>query len=442
MNCLFCWFLTFFFVLANKLPFPDAQRLVLNAGLSYVNESVSSSDDALEYAKICFTLFKTPSDEIRKEFDFVKALPILESYGVRELPTRLRLYVDKSRLIDEIFAKNPLVYKEIERIEVLSRYLRVDDDPAAFALIKCAENALISKDYIICAKFCDRIVDSNLVRGWSVCRQLALDDGENFNDKRSKCDLIQFCMAYCNGDDLEAILNAYVRCKNELMLDHFTKIGVSTTITGEENRLFDRKQRKKSVEDIKKLELFNDDVRLDPFYIHPSCFYAEKSEKLASDYGKIMDLVDFTCVLTSNRSKIDVQTLEKFYFAIARRSLAVNTNFAAAILLNSHDRRFIDNCMASFKSSSIIVELMAYLISLTFVYNSVDNVSKFLSLKPRDLISLTFFLCKNQNDVDEYLRILNEWKLRLDNFQQNFLLDQLPEGVFFRFILPVLLCLK
>lgn len=414
--------------LDDKISLNDAQRLILSAGLSYVNESVSGTDEALDYAKLCFSLLKTPSDDIRRELDFVQALPVLESYGVKELPTRLRLYVDKSRLVDDVFEKNPFVYKEIKNISSLCRLLRVPndvvDDARSYALMKCAEIALQKKDYSICSSYCKEIMSSDFVQAWPVCRSLGVD--EDFKDKRTKNDLLKFSLAHCGANDLESTLSSFVRSKSELMVEKcFETANASASLNDDANSYFDENF---SDDDDRQRKIPFVDVRLDSMYSDPRTFVETNEATLDDD--RIVKLIDFVHVLTSERSKIDVGTLEKFYFELARRSLTLNSMFSCGILLNMNDWKVIERCMSNFSWSPTLVELVAYLVSLMFVRNFAPKNLPFLSIPPRNLIAVApHLISTDERKSSEFVQIMNKLKLNMDSYQQNLLLNQLPEGI-------------
>lgn len=164
------------------------------------------------------------------------------------MPTRLRLYVDKNRLVDEILKNNRQAYKDLIKMTSLCRFLRIPLEGAGganksvvYALTVCARSALDVDDFGTCSTYCNELLsmmssskdDDDAV--WRIFRTLATN--ERFRDKSTKRDFLQVCLSRCRDDELVSTLTDYVRMKNELVLERFISEGVASTITEETEKV-------------------------------------------------------------------------------------------------------------------------------------------------------------------------------------------------------------
>uniref|UniRef100_A0A915J3M5 Sec39 domain-containing protein n=1 Tax=Romanomermis culicivorax TaxID=13658 RepID=A0A915J3M5_ROMCU len=203
----------------DKLTFCESLELILHCGLSYINESVNAEDKALLYAKQCFKLIRQDNVElIKKELDFLDALQLLNSYGIKDLPFKLHLLENKSQLIDRIFGNDQSAYKDLSNLTSICRLLRIvghdEKEIRIYVLRRCADQALERQDQTICCEYCRKLIDLGDSCSWTVCQGLSKNLSLRSNST-FRLELLRFCLLNCGSDSLMDVLADYLRAMND-----------------------------------------------------------------------------------------------------------------------------------------------------------------------------------------------------------------------------------
>ncbi|XP_064475792.1 NBAS subunit of NRZ tethering complex-like [Ornithodoros turicata] len=194
---------------SSKLPHEISLKLALGAACEYVDSAASHTDPCLAFAKTCLLIMEGNNAEIRRELDFIEALPLLHQFKITTLPVQVR-HQDKLDLIREALQLTPQSYRQQLKFLKLAALLHLHGDDKkkcrGTVLSLLADAAVVDCDYKLGYEICCKIVNEGHSEGWKICRMLG--SCVEFENLEGRHKLLSFALCHCPDIAMESLLSA------------------------------------------------------------------------------------------------------------------------------------------------------------------------------------------------------------------------------------------
>ncbi|KAF7993079.1 hypothetical protein HCN44_005860 [Aphidius gifuensis] len=188
-----------------KVSYNKAVDLILEATREYFDTCKNSNDVNMELAKNCLHLIDDDNLLIKKEYDLINSLQILEEFNINILPLHVRLCPDKIKLIENCLNNSINGYKKINKILKLAEYLNIDSKNKRLRegkiLQLIANKSFENNDFGICSDICKQLIDNCYYSAWSIIQKLGYSNDYTDLSFRQKC--LWFAITYGPNNILE-----------------------------------------------------------------------------------------------------------------------------------------------------------------------------------------------------------------------------------------------
>lgn len=423
----------------DKLNLAASQHLTKLSGLAYIDESVNCKDATIDLAKLCFNMAPQKKD-VQPELDFLSALPLLEKCGVKDLPLRLKMYVDKQPLVERALDENveKSTYRDLALITKLCQLLRVPsgnpENYESFALQLCAERALKQDDLQTCQTCCKKLVEKKSRDSWQICYSLA--QHPDFDNSTEALELVRFCLGSCDTKDLSSVLNS---CKQMKARIRIMKHRQSPLIKDEE---FDiESDSTKSCTKPSRKNYNSDQLCGDWF----TSF--KKDDLPKHELDEILELAQLIeQSINEHDHKIDNDALNQLIVKLADTAFHTLPSYSTCLLClvdPSQFYQYVEFYLSNPLLTKHDVQLLTVAVSLRFLKHQNPNLTfeSLTSLSLREMLSISQNLAKkmenrevNDNDDDDSAELdcfkstLTMCNAKMNKLDKSRMLIDLPKG--------------
>lgn len=383
----------------SLLTWEESHEVVLRAAQFYFNAASSFVSEEMYLARTCLNLLQPPPPAVQKEYNLIAALGILDDFHYDILPTKLRIWEDKTQLVINILDSGPRMHRYYSKIEKLMQLLEVssiaDADgiiPQYEVLVHTADIALKDDDWCVCEQLCYKIVQLRYQSGWKVCYKLA--SVRSFTNLVSREVLIAFALSICPNSQIESVLEASYTLSCQI-LDKATSKNISQQVIDNVTKLMGKALNKLAyfTGQVKEQPCSVDQNSIDQIQHRAMCinyhpyYRVRSSSYLYQLYGSQLQrsYVEFYSFITAiyELSLTDIQTninsiLDQYNDAVNKTfSIAIqyDTPLSLSYLLSMPDYASAYNCNDSITPHRFNIELFVYYITLSIYYSQCEDIN-------------------------------------------------------------------